>query len=151
MPDSTGPQPGHPGSGGATTDVTAGAGAAGSRPPTEGAAAASNPGVAPSGPTPPPPAWAATLSGLVIDTVDSVKTKATVKAVTALRLVVYGVVVLAAVVSALLLLLVGVVRIWDVYVPLAPVGRRVWLGYVVLGGVFFAVGTWLLAGSQRRK
>lgn len=148
MPDSTGPQPGHPGSGGATTDVTAGAGAAGSRPPTEGAAAASNPGVAP---TPPPPAWAATLSGLVIDTVDSVKTKATVKAVTALRLVVYGVVVLAAVVTALLLLLVGVVRIWDVYVPLAPVGRRVWLGYVVLGGVFFAVGTWLLAGSQRRK
>lgn len=97
------------------------------------------------------PPWSATLSNLVIDTVATVRSKATVKVVTGLRLVVYGVVILAALVTAGLLFLVGLVRIWDAYVPLAPVGRRVWLGYVVFGGVMFLAGGWLLAGSRKSR
>jgi hypothetical protein len=97
-----------------------------------------------------PPAWAGTLSNFVISTVGTVKAKATVRVVTVLRLVVYGVVVLAALVTAGLLLLIGVVRIWDVYVPLQPLGRRVWLGYVVFGGALFLTGLWLLAGSRKK-
>lgn len=97
-----------------------------------------------------PPAWAGTLSNLVISTVGTVKSKATVRVVSILRLVVYGVVILAALVTAGLLLLIGVVRIWDVYVPLQPLGRRVWLGYVVFGGALFLTGLWLLAGSRKK-
>jgi hypothetical protein len=87
---------------------------------------------------------------LVINTVDRVKAKGTLKVVTLLRLVVYGVVILAALSTALILGVIGVVRIWDVYVPLSPIGRRVWLGYVVLGGVFFLAGAWLLATSRAK-
>ena len=98
-----------------------------------------------------PPAWAATISDLVISTVDSVKGKATVRVVTALRLVVYGVVILAGVLTALVLLVIGLERLWDAYLPISPLGRRVWLGYVVLGAALSAVGIWLLAASRRRQ
>jgi hypothetical protein len=74
-----------------------------------------------------------------------------VRVVTVLRLIVYGVVILAALATAGLLFLVGVVRIWDVYVPLQPLGRRVWLGYVVFGGALSVGGIWLLAGSRKPK
>lgn len=94
--------------------------------------------------------WATSLSDLVINAVDRVKAKGTLRALTLLRLVVYGVVILATLVTALVLGLIGVVRIWDVYVPLSPVGRRVWLGYVVLGGALFLAGAWLLTSSRAK-
>lgn len=96
------------------------------------------------------PAWAETMSNLVITTVGSVKEKATVKVVVILRVLIYGLVIAVASVTALLLLLIGVVRIWDVYIPLSPVGRRVWLGYVVFGALFFLAGAWLLSSSRKR-
>ena len=70
------------------------------------------------------------------------------KVVTLLRVVVYGLVVLIALLTALVLALIGVVRMWDAYVPLDPVGRRVWLGYVVVGALVFLAGAALLG---RRK
>ena len=43
-----------------------------------------------------------------------------------------------------MLLIISLVRIWDVYVPIEPLGRRVWLGYVTFGGLFFIAGAVLL-------
>jgi hypothetical protein len=40
---------------------------------------------------------------------------------------------------------------WDAYVPLSPEGRRVWLGYVVVGGLLFVAGAVLLARRRTGK
>ena len=77
--------------------------------------------------------------------------RATRPIVTVLRGLVYGFVVMIAVITAGVLGLIGVVRIWDAYVPVQPLGRRVWLGYVVIGGLIFLGGATLLARRSRDK
>lgn len=67
-----------------------------------------------------------------------------------MRALVYGFVALVALVTAAVLATAGVVRIWDVYVPVHPVGTRVWLGYVVFGGAMFLAGAWLLVPRRAR-
>jgi hypothetical protein len=68
--------------------------------------------------------------------------------VTLLRIVVYGLIVVIALITALVLVVLGLVRMWDAYLPLDPVGRRVWLGYVVVGGLLFLGGAVML-GRRR--
>jgi hypothetical protein len=92
--------------------------------------------------------WADDLSDRVIEGVAWVKDRTTVRVVTVVRAVVYGSVVLAAVTAAAVLGVISVVRMWDAYLPLGPVGRRVWLGYVVVGGLLFISGALVL--SRRR-
>jgi hypothetical protein len=70
---------------------------------------------------------------------------------TVLRVVVYGLVVAVALLVALVLGVIGLVRMWDAYVPLSPEGRRVWLGYVVVGGLLFVAGAVLLARRRTGK
>jgi hypothetical protein len=101
---------------------------------------------------PPPPrsvqaqldGWADQAADYVIQGVGWLKARTTTKAQTALRALVYGVVVVVAVLTAFVLLVITLVRIWDVYVPIEPLGRRVWLGYVTVGGLFFIAGAFLL-------
>lgn len=92
--------------------------------------------------------WATEIADRVIDGVDKLKTRTTRPVVTVLRAVVYGVILFAAVAAAAVFAVIGVVRIWDAYFPVAPLGRRVWLGYVAVGGLLFLVGGFLL--SRRR-
>lgn len=119
-------------------------------------APAAGPQDGPNGPRSGPPAapaaapWAETLSNLVIGTVERVKGQATDRVVILLRFIIYGLVILAGSVTALILLLIGAVRMWDVYVPLEPLGRRVWLGYIFFGGLFFLVGAWILSSGRKR-
>ncbi|MGA3219842.1 MAG: hypothetical protein ABSE77_12330 [Acidimicrobiales bacterium] len=88
----------------------------------------------------------------IVELVGKVKARTTLKVVTLLRVVVYGLVVAIALATALALAILGFVRMWDAYLPLEPVGRRVWLGYVVLGGLLFLGGAALLGrrGTARR-
>jgi hypothetical protein len=98
-------------------------------------------------PQPPGPqvsAWAGELSARVVDGVGWVKARTTVPVVRILRALVYGLIVAVAAVTALVLGILGLVRLWDVYVPVHPLGRRVWLGYVVLGGALVLAGVFLL-------
>jgi hypothetical protein len=88
--------------------------------------------------------WADQLVDYVVQGVGWLKARTTARAQTALRAVVYGVVVIVAVIAAFVLLLIGLIRMWDVYVPIEPLGRRVWLGYVTFGGLFFIAGAALL-------
>lgn len=88
--------------------------------------------------------WADQLADYVVEGVAWLKARTTVKAQTALRAIVYGVVVIVSVIAAFVLLIISLVRIWDVYVPIEPLGRRVWLGYVTFGGLFFIAGAALL-------
>jgi hypothetical protein len=127
--------------------------------PSTGAA----PGVAQDGGTPTVPpnptstpgpqlkAWADEVSDYVVEGVGWLKARTTVPVMTVLRVLVYGLVVAVALLVAIVLGVIGLVRIWDAYVPLSPEGRRVWLGYVVLGGLLFAAGLLLLARRRTDK
>jgi hypothetical protein len=88
--------------------------------------------------------WADQLADYVVQGVGWLKARTTTRAQTALRAIVYGVVVVVAVIAAFVLLVITLVRMWDAYVPIEPLGRRVWLGYVTVGGLFFIVGVFLL-------
>jgi hypothetical protein len=79
----------------------------------------------------------------IVGAVDWLKARATLRLTTLLTLLVYGSVALAGLLAAVVFLVVGTVRIWDVYVPVHPEGRRVWLAYLVLGGALFSAGVWL--------
>ena len=96
-------------------------------------------------------AWADDLSDYVVDGVGWLKARTTVPVMTVLRVLVYGLVVAVALLTAAVLGVIGLVRMWDAYVPLSPEGRRVWLGYVVLGGLLFAAGGVLLARRRTDK
>jgi hypothetical protein len=88
--------------------------------------------------------WADQLADYVVQGVAWLKARTTTRAQTALRAIVYGVVILISVIAAFVLIVISLVRIWNVYVPIEPLGRRVWLGYVTIGGLFFIVGAFLL-------
>jgi hypothetical protein len=96
-------------------------------------------------------AWAGELSDYVVDGVGWLKARTTVPVMTVLRVLVYGLVVAVALLVAFVLGVIGLVRMWDAYVPLSPEGRRVWLGYVVLGALLFVAGVVLLARRRTDK
>ncbi|MGD0808448.1 MAG: hypothetical protein ABSA91_01865 [Acidimicrobiales bacterium] len=116
-----------------------------------GAGTASGPSGPPSAPGPQVKAWADELSDYVVEGVGWLKARTTVPVMTVLRVVVYGLVVAVALLVALVLGVIGLVRMWDAYVPLSPEGRRVWLGYVVVGGLLFVAGAVLLARRRTGK
>src|SRR5580658_10589304 len=115
------------------------------------AGAPSGPTSATSTPGPQLKAWADELSDYVVDGIGWLKARTTVPVMTVLRVLVYGLVVAVALLVAIVLGVIGLVRMWDAYVPLSPEGRRVWLGYVVLGGVLFLAGIVLLARRRTNK
>lgn len=140
MPDSQGPTSGAAGDqGGLGTDA----------PPSAGRDVGAKPGTPHPGPQ--VAGWADQLSGRVIEGVGWLKARTTVPVVKVLRAIIYGLVVLVAAVTALVLALLGVVRMWDAYVPVHPLDRRVWLGYVVLGSLLFLAGGALLARRTASK
>lgn len=105
----------------------------------------------PPAPGPQVKAWADELSDYVVEGVGWLKARATVRVMTVLRVLTYGLVVAIALVTAMVLGVIGLVRMWDAYVPLSPEGRRVWLGYVVLGGLLFVAGAALLAWRRTKR
>jgi hypothetical protein len=108
-------------------------------------------GAGPAGRSPQSVDIADAASARIIDLVGKVRARTTLKVVTLLRIVVYGLVVAIALITALVLIVLGVVRIWDAYLPLDPVGRRVWLGYVVVGGLLFLGGAALLGRHRTAR
>lgn len=89
-------------------------------------------------------AWAEQGADSVVQGVEWLKARTTARAQTALRALLYGLVIIVSVITAIILLIAGFVRLWDVYVPVEPLGQRVWLGYVAFGGLLFLVGAFLL-------
>ena len=104
-----------------------------------------------SAPGPQVKAWAGELSDYVVEGVGWLKARTTVPVMTVLRVLVYGLVVAVALLVAFVLGVIGLARMWDAYVPLSPESRRVWLGYVVLGGLLFAAGVVLLMRRRTDK
>ena len=79
--------------------------------------------------------WAAQTADTIERVVGSVRGKTSEPVERVARLVVYGLVAGFLGLTALVLLLVGVVRLLDVYLP-----GQVWTIYVALGGIFTLTG-----------
>jgi len=84
-----------------------------------------------------PPDWPQRATSALVDRVDDVRAKTTGPAISVARMVVYGVVALPLVIMALVLLIIGLVRGLDIALD------RVWLAYMILGGVFVLAGLFL--------
>ncbi|HET9061500.1 MAG TPA: hypothetical protein VFN61_16405 [Acidimicrobiales bacterium] len=98
-----------------------------------------------------PADWVSNATEKVIAGVDKLKSRTTRPAVKAMRAIVYGIAVLVALVAAVIFAVIGVVRIWDAYLPISPLGRRVWTGYIVIGGLLFLSGAALLSRRQAKS
>ena len=61
----------------------------------------------------------------------------------AARGLVYGIVVLTLAVVLLVLSTIGLVRLLDAYIPIQPLGRRVWVVYAGLSAIFLLAGTFV--------
>lgn len=94
--------------------------------------------------------WTDEVADRVESVVSTVRDRTTVPVVKAARAVVFGVVAGALFAGALLLLIVGLVRLLDVYLPYHPRPRRVWTVDAVASAIFLASGTFLWRRSKPR-
>lgn len=83
------------------------------------------------------PDWPQQATETIVGFVDSVKHKTTRPATMATRGLVYGIVILALGIPALVMLLVGLVHLLDYAIP-----NDVWIVYAGLGVIFTLAGFW---------
>jgi hypothetical protein len=79
--------------------------------------------------------WADQAADTVVQVVDAVRAKTTGPVLTVARAIVYGLIGLFAVIVAVIVLTIALVRILDVYLP-----GEVWSAYLLLGVVFTLAG-----------
>jgi hypothetical protein len=79
--------------------------------------------------------WSEQAADTVVKVVDAVREKTTGPVLTVARAIVYGLIGFFAVVVALIVLVIALVRFIDVYLP-----GEVWSAYLLLGIVFTALG-----------
>ena len=89
--------------------------------------------------------WPAQAADLVVDVVDSIRDKTTTPVFTIARGIVYGTAIVFLAIMALVLLIVGLVRLIDNYLP-----GEVWATYLLLGSVMFAAGLFLWSTRRPR-
>lgn len=87
------------------------------------------------------PDWPQQATETIVDFVDNIKYKTTNPATKAVRGIVYGIVILILGVPAVIMLLVGIVHLFNQ--AAVAVGLGVWLVYLVLG-LIFTIGGWIL-------
>lgn len=87
--------------------------------------------------------WPGQVADRIESLVGTVKRKTTVPATTAARGLVFGLVAGVLAAAVFFLLVIGVVRLLDVYLPFHPQGRRVWTVYAGASAIFLASGAFL--------
>ena len=87
-----------------------------------------------------PAEWPALAADLIVDNVAKVRDRTTKPAILAARALVFGLVAAIIASIALVLVLIGLVRLLDNYLP----GGEVWQAYAVLFVVFTLPGAFLL-------
>lgn len=112
-------------------------------PPPGPDASADQPAPAPTATPHEPAAWPAHAADLVVEVVDKVRDKTATPVLTISRAIVYGTAIVFLAIMAVVLLIVGVVRVINSYLP-----GDVWATYLLLGALFLGAG--LLVWSTRR-
>lgn len=95
--------------------------------------------------------WTFEVTDRLESAVGTVRDKTTVPVTKVARALVFGLLAGTMGVAFLILLVIAVVRIIDVYLPLAPYARRVWVGYAGLGAIFVLAGMFLWSKRTPRK
>jgi hypothetical protein len=100
-----------------------------------------------------PPDWTVQAADTIDAVVGVVRDKATIPLRTIVRAVVYGVGVVTVVAVALVLVVVAGVRALAVYLPVGRVSghHRVWVAYLILGGIFTLAGLFLLRKAEATR
>jgi hypothetical protein len=83
--------------------------------------------------------WTVKVTDQIVSLVATIRDRTTTPITKIVRAVVFGVVIAVMGVAALVLALVGILRL-HVYLPFHPEGRRVWVTYVGLGAIFMLAG-----------
>jgi hypothetical protein len=81
--------------------------------------------------------WSEQAADTVVKVVDAVREKTTGPVLTVARAIVYGLIGVFAVIVALIVLTIALVRLVDVYLP-----GEVWSAHLLIGAIFIA-GGWL--------
>jgi hypothetical protein len=102
--------------------------------------------LAPSQPTAQPDDWTVAATDRIVSAVGTVRDRTTVPVQKAARILVYGLLAGVAATVALLLVVIGVLRL-HVYWPFHPEGRKVWVTDAILAAVFLVAGS--LAWKKR--
>jgi hypothetical protein len=93
--------------------------------------------------------WTVQVADTIERVVGSVRSKTALPLTTVARGLVYGLIALVMGLAALVLVAAGLVRAVDTYLP-----GGVWAAHLLIGGIFCAVGTFLLARAataQRKR
>ncbi|HLH46027.1 MAG TPA: hypothetical protein VKV25_02640 [Acidimicrobiales bacterium] len=97
------------------------------------------------------PDWPDHVAGRIESVVETVRDKTTVPATKAARAVVFGLLVAVGGIVALILVVIALVRLIDVYLPISPYGRRVWVVYAGLGAIFLLAGVFCWGRRKPRN
>ena len=95
--------------------------------------------------------WTDQIAGRIESLVGAVRDKTTRPATTAAKAIVYGLVAAVLAAIALTLLVLAALRVVEAYLPVHPLGRRVWITYAGLGAIFLGVGLFLWSKRSARK
>jgi len=98
----------------------------------------------------PRPDWTVEVTNRIESLVAAVRDRTTTPVTKVARAVVFGVLAAAAAVVALVLLVVGVLRL-HVYLPFHPEGRRVWVVDAALSAIFLLAGAFLWRRRTARQ
>jgi hypothetical protein len=88
--------------------------------------------------------WAAQITDRIDELIEKVRSQTTDRLVRVARLVVYGLVAAFMGVTALVLGVIGLIRLLDWAIP-----QEVWLTYLVVGAIFTIVGLFLWSRKSR--
>ena len=92
-----------------------------------------------------PADWHVLATDKIVSTVDTVRVKTSGPAIKVSRAVVFGLMGALLSLIALIVLLIGIVRLLNNFLP-----KDVWLVYLILGAVFSVVGAFLWSKRPRR-
>lgn len=95
--------------------------------------------------------WPDEIADRIESFVGTVRDKTTVPVTTAARAIVFGLVIAFLGVAALLLLIIGVVRVLDVYLPFHPMARRVWVVDGAASAIFLMLGAFLWTKRRPKR
>lgn len=87
--------------------------------------------------------WAAEVATRIETAVSTVRDKTTVPAILAAEGIVYGVMLAVLGAAMFILFMIALVRLVDVYLPVDPIGRRVWITDAGAAAILLGLGMFL--------
>jgi hypothetical protein len=94
--------------------------------------------------------WTVDVTGRIESVVETIRDKTTVPVTKGARAVVFGLVAGALGVVALFLMVLALIRVLDVYLPIHPLSRRVWIIDAGAAAIFLGSGAFLWRTRQPR-